>query len=577
MFEKPSIYLIDLGQEVKDELSKAYATVLSGTLGTPYKVAQTGTWLPVIQHKELTNYEESDLIVVDLAEQKVAARPEGNKHTPDSEIDLWAKCDKGWIDARIRNAILAQKNIDQIVSSGGALVIFAGPESPMDFQFAHAHFNELSGGRALTRGIWSLAKPMERLSVAPKTGKIIEVVSDNPLGRLIAKHLNDAEFTCTFNSRYRDDSVWSILAKNKHGENVSAIAKHDSGIILILPQLQNKAEFLSELFSEILPDLVPGIFPEIEQGKWAHRPEYEFEEIKQLEQKKCEIFARAELDLKAINSEIEAYRKENSWIHDLITATGDELAESVKIALSELGFTKVIDVDQIRDAEGKSRREDLRIEDQSPLLVIDIKGVGGKAADEDVMQAAKHSLINIKELSRPDIQGLSIINQQRHIPPLERENAEPFRPELLAYAEEAGLGMMTSFDLYRMVLNKRKNEWRSEWITPLFYTFPRVHLLPTHYRRIGVISKVFKGAFGVVILENEVHVGDRIAIEGDIFFEEIPVDSIEVEKKQVSHVKVGDKAGFVWPDSAMKLREKMTVYAIPQSAFQQSSRCPFAT
>ena len=570
MFEKPSIYLIDLGQEVKDKLSNTYSHIHSGTLGIPYFVAQSSNWLPVIQHKELAGYEETDLIVIDLEKPKLAEAPKGTKHTPDSEIDIWAKCDKGWIDARIRNVVFAYENINQIVSGGGALVVFAGPESPMEFQLARSQFNSLSNSRCLPETLWSLAEPMTRLRVAPKTGKIIEVINNEPLGRLIERHLDGAEFTCTFASRFHNDSAWKMLAKNKHGEYVSAATQHGNGIILILPQLKDKASFLLELFNDILPELTPNLFPEIEQGKWAHRPEYEFEKIKQLEEKKCEIFARAELDLKAINSEIEAYRKENSWIHDLITATGDELVESVKIALSELGFTKVIDVDQIRDAEGKSRREDLRIEDQSPLLVIDIKGVGGKAADEDVMQAAKHSLINIKELSRPDIQGLSIINQQRHIPPLERENAEPFRPELLDYAEEAGLGMMTSFELYRMVLNKRKNEWRSEWITPLFYTSPRVHLLPTHYRRIGVISKVFKGAFGVEILENEVHVGDRIAIEGDIFFEEIPVDSIEVDRKQVSHVKVGDKAGFVWPDSAMKLREKMTVYAIPQSAFQQS-------
>nr|WP_152664999.1 hypothetical protein [Pseudomonas toyotomiensis] len=574
MFEKPSVFLVDIDQRVSRELRSVYSSVVSGTLGVPYTVRVDGTWLPVIQHEELIGYEESDLIVVDLTTQEIAERPRGDKHTPDSEIDIWAKCDKGWIDARIRNVILAKENINQIVRNGGVLVIFSGPESPMDFQLAYSRLNQLSNSSVLTSGLWSLVEPMERLIVTPKTGKVIRVIDDGPLGRLFERYLDETEFTCTFKSRWYDDRVWNMLAENKYGECVSAVAKHGDGVVLIFPQVKNKAGFLLELFGETLPEIIPNLFPEIERGKWTHRSEYEFEEIKRLQSKRDEIISRTELELKMVQSEIEQYREENGWIHHLITSTGDELAEAVKMSLSELGFRKVVDVDQIRDAEGKSRREDLRIEDGSPLLVVDIKGVGGKAADEDVMQAVKHALINIRELKRPDVQGLSIINQQRHLPPLERENSEPFRAELLSYAEEAGLGMMTAFDLYRMVLNMRRNQWRSEWVMPLFYMLQRVRLLPTHYRRVGVVSKVFKGAFGVEILEGEVCVGDRIAIEGEIFFEEISVDSIEVEKKQVNRVSVGDKAGFIWPDSVMKLREKMAVYVIPKSVLSEAVEAP---
>lgn len=568
MFERPSIFLIDIDQDIETELCKICSNILSGTLGTPYSVELDGQWQAVIQHEKLTGYEESDLIIVDLAVREVAKHPIGKKHTPDSEIDIWAKCDKGWIDARIRNALFAREDINKIVNNGGALVVFSDPESPMDFQLTYSYGNQLHGSNTLKWGIWSLTEPMERLSITPASGKYINVVDDGPLGRLIEKYIDGTEFTCTLKSNWRNDTTWKTLANNKYGDCVSAAAQYGNGIVLIFPQISNKADFLLELLRNTLPEIAPSLFPEIERGKWTHRPEYEFEEIKKLQVKKKEIISKAESELESLQSEIEKYREENGWIHNLLTSTGDELAEAVKMSLSELGFSNVVDVDKIRDAEGKSRREDLRIEDRSPWLVVDIKGVGGKAGDEDVMQADKHARINIREFNRADIQGLSIINQQRHLPPLDRENSEPFRPEILHYAEEAGLGIMTTFDLYRMILNKRKHQWRPEWIIPLFYTPQRVRILPTHYRYIGVVSKVFTRILGIEILENEVHVGDRIAIEGDIFFEEIPIDSIEVDKKQVNRVATGAKAGFAWPESAMKIREGMPVYVIPKSAFE---------
>jgi len=567
VFEKPSIFLIDVEDEVKQELSKYWSSVSSGTLGKPYKIEASSSWSPVIQHRKLAGYEESDLIIIDLALPEKDQYPIGNRHYPEAEPDLWAKRDKGWIDARVRNTVNAKRNINQMVYNGGALVIFSAPATSMEFSFGRVQLSRLNLEEEVTNGLWNLAEPIERLNFSPQSGKVINVINDGAIGALMKRYAEGSEFTCTFESRWRDETVWDMIAENKYGEYVSAIAQHGKGIILIAPQIEDKPGFISELLQDALPSIIPNLFPYIEKGKWINNSSYEFERIKELEQKKNEITARAELEITRIQSEIDQYRDANGWIHDLITATGDKLSEAVRLSLSELGFAQVIDVDQIRDAEGRSRREDLRIEDQSPMLVVDIKGVSGKAGDEDVMQADKHARINIRELGRADIQGISIINQQRNIPPLERENIEPFRPELLSYAAETGLGLMTGFDLYRLILNKRKHEWRPEWIKPIFYMHQRMPIIPTHYRFIGVVSKVFSGNFGIEILENEVCVGDRIAVEGEIFFEEILVESIQVETQQVARVTVGDKAGFVWPESAMKLRLKMPVYAIPQSVF----------
>jgi hypothetical protein len=573
MFQQPQIFLIDTDEDISKAILKSWSNIGTGTLGTPYETPTDSDWRPVIQNKPLGKFEESDLIIVDLSSKKLAHHAPGEKHTPTGEVDLWAKCDKGWIDARVRTVLSAKADLNRIVRNGGVLIIFAAPDSPMNFQWATVSNYRMSTRSTVDGGVWNLADPLDRLRVDAESGSVINVTDNSPIGSLLKRHLTGAEFTCVFSSVWDHDSTWKSLATNKYGVSVAVSAEHGNGHIFVLPQLIEKARFIEELLGSILPEIVPNLFPDIEKGKWTHRPEYELERVKELESRKALVIAEAEKQLNNIQQEIDENRAANGWLHDLITGTGDDLVNAIKIALSELGFQRVIDVDEIRDAEGKSRREDLRIEDGDPLLIVDIKGVGGRAGDDDIMQANKHALINMRELDRTNIQGLSIINQQRHLPPLERDNNEAFRKEIVDFAGETGLGLLTAFDLYRIVVNKQRHGWLPDWVKPLFFRHQRITAVPTHYKYLGTISKVFTEVFGMHILENEIEVGDYLAVEGDIYFEEVEVLSIQVENVEVTSAAVGDRAGFKWPQSAAKLRENMRVYAIPRS-FQDSRLQP---
>lgn len=565
MYQQPKIFLIDAPETIHKALLKNWANIGAGTLGIPYKVPTASSWRPVIQNRTLGKFEESDLIIIDLASRSLAENSSGEKHAPQEEVDLWAKCDKGWIDARARTVLLAKKDFNRIVMSGGVLILFAGPDSPMEFQWASANHRGLVYKSGVSGGVWNLIDPMDSITVLPESGSAISVTDNSPIGKLLKRHLDGAEFTCAFKPRWANDDTWTSLATNKYGLDVALIAEHGDGVVMIFPQLADKSSFIEELLGGVLPEILPGLFPEIEKGKWTHLPEYELEQIIELEAKKIVVTAKAEKELNNIQQEIAMHRSANGWLHDLITGTGDDLVNAIKIALSELGFEHVIDVDEIRDAEGKSRREDLRIEDGDPTLIIDIKGVGGKASDDDLMQANKHAMINMKELNKTTIQGLSIINQQRHLPPLQRDNSEPFRQEILDFAGETGLGLLTTFDLYRMVVNKQRHGWSSSWVKPLFYGHQRITAIPAHYQYIGTVSKVFTEVFGMHILENGIQVGDYLAVEGDIYFEEIEVESIQVNNVDVKSAAVGDPAGFKWLANAMRLREGMRVYALPKA------------
>lgn len=564
-FNHPKILLLDVDSEVGDTLRETWANVTTASLGTPYRVEANAGFLPVIQHNELNGHEEVDIVVADLSVGDLDTHPRGEPHRPKGELDLWAKCDMGFIDARVRTVLEEFHAFDRILENGGIFVVFATRRIPLTFVMACSTSYGFNQERQVNRDVWGITSELNDMRVKEDAGEEIRVVDTSSVGAVLAKHLDMARFDCTLVGGYREENNWQPLAVNKYGHAVGLMRRRGKGLTIVLPQIARKAAFLRELMATALPELSPHLFPEIERGSWTNRIEYELPRIAELQSEQARIVAEAKAAIARLDSDIEAERATNGWLHDLLTGTGDSLVMAIKRALGEIGFERVIDVDEIRDQEGKSRREDLRIEDRSPLLIIDIKGIGGYPTDEDATQANKHAFINTKELGRTDVQGLAIVNHQRHLPPLDRENNMPFRQELLDVAGETSLGLMTAFDLYRLVVNMRKHGWSAEQVMAVFYSHQRIEAVPAHYRYIGTVAKAMTGKFGVVISENSIAVGDRIAVEGPIYFDEADVGSIQIEGSAVERAQEGDPAGFLWPEGNAKIREGMRVFAIQKS------------
>jgi hypothetical protein len=180
------------------------------------------------------------------------------------------------------------------------------------------------------------------------------------------------------------------------------------------------------------------------------------------------------------------------YLHDLIRGTDKTLVQAVKQVFANLGFQDVRDVDEEMEEAGDaaSLREDLQIHDQSPVLVVDVKGIGGRPADDDALQAQKHASIRAHEWNDPAVRGLTIINHERHLPPLVRENRMPFREEILKAAERLRLGLMTAWDLYRLARSAAKNGWKPEQVKPIFYRTGHIGVVPEHYQFLGTVVKV---------------------------------------------------------------------------------------
>lgn len=564
-YPKPKILLLDIPDSASTALRSKGFNVSCGTLGKPYKVSKGSGYQALIGEGDAPNHTEQEIVVVDFGYGDLEPGPQGEKHRPDDEPDLWGKCDQGFLDPRARTAIQLKKSFDRIYSNGGVFIVFADQKTRIHIQVARSNrYDALYDQNPFPHDVWDLLSEVADMEVRNDHGTEMQGVKTNShLVRLLAPFLSTGRFTCTLEGGYRKKGNWEPLAVNKFGA-VVALARccAAEGSVIVLPQIEDKAALLDILFSTALPEIAPHLFPHIAKGVWTHWPEYELPGVLELKSQQQQVEQRAREEIARLDGELGKERTKHGWIHSLLTGTDAELVDAVNQAFSELGFSRVVDVDVDRDREGKSRREDLQIEDQSPTLVVDVKGIGGFPSDEDALQADKHAAIRMREQKRTDIIGLSIINHQRHLPPLERDNAMPFRKELIDAAEERSLGLMTAWELYRFVRNHRKLGWDCANVKPVFYKKGRIEVIPVHYQLIGTIAKAWTDKFGVVIKYGELRIGERIAIEFPIEFEEVQVDSIQVKDQSVQIASVGDPAGLLWPAGASKLREGMRVFRI---------------
>lgn len=560
-FSKPKIYMIDIPQPDRLVIEEKWLDVKHGSLGKVFEVVKSPQWQKITPCFVINDHEESDIVIIDLSVKELSKKSPPTSLIPEHHEDMWAKLDHGHLDSRLLGSIKLQEDLDRIVKSGGICVVFADKLSPADACHARIIRDNLHLNSKIEQNIWSMLSAFRTFQITADEGENITIVDKSSIGALIERHLNGARHTCTLGFGYYQEK-WKVLAESKFRRPVAAIGSDGDGTILVLPQIKDKGVFLAELLGSVLPAMLPHLFPEVEKRSWVHSKEYELSRITELESEKTRVKKEAEKNLAVLDAEIDQYKVEHGWIHSLLDGTGDQLVLAVKKAMKEIGFQKVIDMDLIRDAENKARREDLRIEDRSPLLIVDIKGVGGAPSDSDSTQANKHALINMKEMNRTDVQGLSIINHYRHLPPLSRDN-QAFRQEIIDISNDTDLGLMTSFDLYNLLNGMRKHNWPSKFVMDVFYRKGRIKMIPSHYEEIGTIGKVFSGRIGVHLTKSSVKIGDKIALMSGMVYDESIITSIKVEDESVTTATVGERAGFTWPATNLTPREGMPVYRVP--------------
>jgi hypothetical protein len=572
-YDKPKIMLIDMPEKTAEVLSNQGYNVSVGSFGSPYKVPQSDSYQPVICNGHLPNVTEQEIVIIDLDEPAILKEPKGEKHTSDGEEDWWASCNQGVIDPRPRGMAIHQKSFDRILSHGGLFVIFAKNRETQKMKFGRiAHYG--LEGRNIDYDNWSFLSCLNEscIEINYDSGKEMFCADKkNILSGLLETTIKDSTFCCTLQRGYNiNEPTWVPLLKNKYESTVSvAIArayKEDKYTwILIFPQFNNKADFVLDLF-QLLPNLSLHLFPYYEGNLWLHKQEYELPGVNRLEEEKKATKQKCDGEIGIINSKIEKEKEENKYWYDLIRETGDPLVQAVIKTLHILGFEQVVDVDKESRVNGTSGslREDIQIKDKSPILIVDVKGIIDLPSDAEATQAHRHATMRMKEWDRTDINCLTIINHQRNIPPLDRENNRPYRQELLDGASQIDSGLMTAWDLYRLLRSFLRNKWNTENIKPLFYKSQRISIIPTNYKYVGKIEQIWKQAeaFSVIIegaiLENP----DKIGIETEIEIVEFTIASLKLNDQTIKKAEMGNEIGVKTNQFPNNIKKGMHVYKV---------------
>lgn len=564
---KPKIILLDLHENTVCELQKQGLNVAFGTLGRPYNVQRGSGYVRLESSGRYPNYTEQEIVVVDLEAPEPAKDLPQSDPPPETEPQWWAHAGSGIVDPRPMAMVGLQEHSRRIYESGGAFVAFVTPRQLAKFQLGHVEYRKLQVQNEQEFDSWGLLPETWAVSTAFNVGtEVTPVTSCSELRLLLVEWLDRIEFACTMSIHRREEDKWEVIATNKYGAPIGLLSlnSENRGMILLLPQLAEKDKFVARLFKDVLPHLTAHLFPDFEGAKWVYREEYESPNVLQLKQQERALVHEMQQKLATIEANISSVLAREKWLQGLLTENDDSLVAAVHQALVTLGFTAVIDVDSERDTKGQLRREDLQIRDRSPLLVVDVKGIGGYPADEECQQAHKHATLCMKALNRTDVQSLTIINHQRNIPPLDRENRMPFRQEILDYADEIEMGLLTTWDLWRLVRSFHRNGWQPGQVKPIFYRKGRIEPVPANYEYAGDIVKIWpeRGTFGVVLQAKELKVGDRISFEFPTEFVEHTIVSLHVEGKATQYAIQSNNTGIQLVGGLPLLKEAMRVFRI---------------
>ena len=416
-------------------------------------------------------------------------------------------------------------------------------------------------GSKINADNWSFLSILSHLKIELNFGEEIIVPNHNHrLFRFLRRTIRDVGYTTAFKPTPIIEKSWIPILSNKFTGFVGGLVKPEDskGRVLILPQISEKPEAIITLLREILPDISPHLFSHIEGSRWVERDEYELDSVLKYKAEKIEVQNRAKRELEELDKKILGERDKLVFLHGIITKTDTDLVESVKACLEFIGFKQVIDVDkQILEHDTKApKQEDLQVHDKSPTLLIEIKGISGLPHESDTIQVVKYVPRRMKEWNRFDVHGVSIINHQRNVPALERDNQNIFTGQQVEDAKHHDITILTTWDLFLLIRGMMKWGWDPKTIQELFYKSGRMPRLPAIYKPIGKIVKYWEkpGAVGVQISENKLHKGERIGYVTSGGYLEEDVSSLQVEDQDVEAAVPGQLVGIktIYPKNVLR-------------------------
>lgn len=494
------------------------------------------------------NFHEFDIVIVDLSnEEKISYSEKENirlENKSNSNLYMFCEHPQTIFDPRGLAIKKMSGEIIELIKKESMLIVFQ--EEVLDHEY---HMVEENGDRPISKNKFSVSN-YEFMPTFPfvknKHGIITKVV---PEGTEFAKLLNKYNSDFSYENIYNHPTMWVgnervfkpkfyPLLRNTNDEIVSFVNFKEKSSLYLFPKMSDYSNFLIEFIQNIGPEYQPALFPNSTLKKWTNDNEYALPNHLKLLEEKENILEEFKKRDEAKELEIAKNIIEYDFLHNILTESGDNLVHAVIKFLEWLGFVNVVDMDtQVITI----KEEDIQIETSTGLLVIEVKGIGGTSKDSECSQISKIKYRRAKQRGVFDVFGLYIVNHQRYLPPLKRENP-PFNSEQIAHAIDDERGLLTTWDLFNLFYDVEKEIINKEEARERFYDYGLISFKPKNLKLISKIEEVFlKGLVFILKLDKiTLKVGDILFIEKNGKFEKLTIIELKLNDKSVDEVYEGE-------------------------------------
>lgn len=549
--ERPRICCVDLNESVIKQLKDSNFNVYCGTFGDKIKVPNSSRRE---NHQALLNFDfpenlhEYDIFILDLDNFKTvdykAEEHIRNNHTGKNALSLLSSYPETIFDPRPLSSFILNHRLNHIGDRKHLIIVFT--TSSYDIEYETVKITERYAERQGTQRhhIYEFAgfTPLSE----SKTGKEMTVCNiREDLKKLFEANLSKTIYNQTFhhpanwdNNERVPDPSYVPLIKNSSGDIVSIGEFKENSTILYLPQIENKIEFLNTFLTRIAPDILPELFPFSTSFNWKNDSEYWLPRHKSLLKEKKAIEIEYEARLKSKEEEINENQNQFSFLHEIITETGGKLVDALIKYLKWLGFEKVKMVDE---DSSSVLEEDIQVELDEGILIIECKGIGGTSTDADCSQISKIKHRRCKERNKFDVFALYIVNHQRYLPPIIRQNP-PFTENQKQDAINDERGLLSTWQLFNLYFDIENGIIDKESVRKQLLKFGYIDFRPQNLTFIDEPKELFKnGSICIINIENtDLTLGEQILVEKNGKFYKNTISGIKVNDKAVSNIKTGE-------------------------------------
>lgn len=549
-YKHPMICLFDIEKDVEDELDKLNFNYVNASFGSTVKVsnAKHEEKLMKLNHECPNNLHEFDVVMIDMTSPKLegfdANQYSFNNTTGNKAHALLSAFPEQVFDPRQFSINIVSKQINELAGKKSIVIAFFGSEVSTEY-----HIVEITalGPRVTDRRSYSNSAFYSGFpGCNSRHGrKVKSPEKESKLNPLFNKHLDGMEYQSTFNhpnvwkdNKNQKDSDFIPLLLNERDEIISYAHFKDKSLILVFPDIDDKASFVSNLFKTYLPEIIPDIFPFHGEFGWLENGDYLLPGEGELLQQKADIEEKYIKDIAENNEAMKRLKKENKFLADLVSETGDTLVSSVEDYLKWLEFESVINFD---DTNPDILEEDIQVDYDDRFLVIEVKGIGGTSTDKDCSQISKIRYRRAEQRGKFDVFGLYVVNHQRYIPPKSRSNP-PFTENQIKDAGHDKRGLLTTYDLYKAYFLIEEGILQKSDVRESLFKTGLITLEPKDVVSIGIPHELFlDGQVAIIDLKNTIlTVGDTLIVKKQGDYSRAKIESLQVDGNGVDSCNAGE-------------------------------------